>query len=155
MTKKVHISYDEIEDYVDTVKSCIERKEWKPDLIVGLSRGGLLPAVRLSHKMKIPMVSLVWATRDENGYNVTDCGLAEEASEGKKILIVDDICDSAETFRSLKEDWDNTVVKDIPWHEDVRFAALLYKESSQFEVEYMGGRVVDDSIWWVFPWEEE
>lgn len=31
---------------------------WKPDYIVGLTRGGLVPAVYLSHYLNVPMETL-------------------------------------------------------------------------------------------------
>ena len=40
----------------DTNKICdqIENDEFTPDVIVGISRGGLIPGVMISHKLNIP-----------------------------------------------------------------------------------------------------
>jgi hypoxanthine phosphoribosyltransferase len=75
--------------------------------------------------------------------------------DGMKILIVDDICDSGETFKTLIKDMNTSVVDDIAWHEQVRFAALLHKNGSHFHTDFKATTVLDESIWWVFPWEKE
>lgn len=155
MAKIAEITYEEIENMVDGLILEIEKQDWRPDLIIGLTRGGLLPAIRLSHKMEIPMVSLQWSTRENEEYRVSDCTLAEDAVAGKNLLIVDDLTDSGETFRTLMKDWETAVVDDINWHDNVRFGTLLYKEGSNFPTDYVASHVADESIWWEFPWEKK
>jgi hypoxanthine phosphoribosyltransferase len=71
---KIYLSWDIIETLVDVLAMNIKKSEI--DSIMGLPRGGLIPAVMLSHKLNLPLVF--------------------EPTE--KTLIVDDICDSGETF---------------------------------------------------------
>ena len=54
--------------YDEVVKYCNELADKliaiNPCLIVGVARGGLVPAVHLSHLLNLPMECLLWQTRD-------------------------------------------------------------------------------------------
>jgi hypoxanthine phosphoribosyltransferase len=78
--KKVYVKWKEIEELVDLLAQQITKSNYQFEHIFGLQRGGLIPAVLLSHKLGIPM------TQDPNKQNT---------------LIVDDICDSGLTFHEL------------------------------------------------------
>ena len=67
--------------------------------------------------------------------------------ETQKILVVDDICDTGNTFKILKELYRDKY-KDI----NVEFASLFTKDKSSHLVDYYGLSVAD-SIWLDFPWE--
>ena len=75
--EKIYLSWDEIETAVESLAYQIKNSDKKIDSINGLARGGLIPAVILSHKLGIPFTN-----DDSEGY----------------ILIVDDICDTGETL---------------------------------------------------------
>ena len=76
----------------------INADDFEPDVIVGISRGGLIPGVMISHKLNIPFKPVHASTRDfphwENYL---------PKSNDSKVLIVDDICDSGETFERLSK----------------------------------------------------
>lgn len=70
--------------------------------IIGLSRGGLIPGVMLSHQLGIPFESLGWSFRDSNVQNEFILNhIMNWTPTDKKILIVDDICDSGKTLLTL------------------------------------------------------
>ena len=78
------------------------------DILIGVNRGGCLPAVCLSHALKIPTTMIDYSTRD--GVNVHPHSLAEyfwqlsTKYEYRKVLIVDDLIDSGEqSKRSLQQ----------------------------------------------------
>jgi len=78
--EKVYYSWEEVEELVDLLAQQIVKSGRQIEHIFGLQRGGLIPAVLLSHKLGIPM------TQDPTRQN---------------ILIVDDICDSGKTFKEF------------------------------------------------------
>tara|TARA_B100001564_G_C20213952_1_gene478608 strand:- start:45 stop:449 length:405 start_codon:yes stop_codon:yes gene_type:complete len=84
MVNKLYIDWRELELLVDNLcKQIQERLFYTDDVytsIHGLSRGGLIPAVMVSHKLDIPY------TEDP-----TD-----------ETLIIDDICDSGKTLQTWK-----------------------------------------------------
>lgn len=76
---KIYLKWEEIEWLVNYLVQQILESGEQIDSIFGLPRGGLIPAVMLSHKLDLPLVFEPTPTT----------------------LIVDDICDSGKTFREL------------------------------------------------------
>ena len=96
--EKLFYSWDEQLKDTNEICALIEKDDFVPDVIVGISRGGLIPGVMISHKLNIPFKPVHASTRDfphwENYL---------PKSKDEKVLIVDDICDSGETFERLSE----------------------------------------------------
>jgi xanthine phosphoribosyltransferase len=135
---------------------------WRPDYIVGISRGGLLPAVMISHYFDIPLKPLQVSLRD-GGDCVSDLGMGEDAYEGKNILVIDDINDQGTTINWIMKDWpsgcfpDNDRWKHV-WGNNVRFAVVVDNMSSQCSIgmSYWGIEVnkAEQDVWIEFPYEE-
>jgi hypothetical protein len=78
--RKIGLNWDYIELAINNLAWEIQNSGHKIRAIKGLQRGGLIPAVMLSHKLNIPMI------KDSQVLDNT-------------ILIVDDICDSGVTLK--------------------------------------------------------
>ena len=141
MNYTLDMAYQDIGNIVTSVA----KDEWKPELIVGIQRGGLVPAVMLSHKLSVKMKVLPWSTRDWNDRSVPfDVQLAHDYSK-KRILIVDDIIDSGQTVRDL-----------MPKLPKARFAALIWNIRVTDASPHYFGRTIDREImkdWVNFFWE--
>ena len=74
---KIFISWDDINILVDELCSTISKSGAEIKSITGIERGGLIPAVMISHKLNIPYVTKI----------------------NKYTLVVDDICDTGETLK--------------------------------------------------------
>ena len=176
---KLYLNWKTIDQYCNKLAIQILKSEWKPDYIVGIGRGGLVPAVILSHILEVPMHSLkvtlrdgaeedcdhnCWMAEDAMGY-VTDRELIKSRWDSKfqkNILIIDDINDSGSTFAWIKEDWrssclPNELVWDKVWHKNVRFSTLINNLSSKETTDYSSLEInkSEDDVWIVFPWEQE
>jgi hypoxanthine phosphoribosyltransferase len=143
---------------------------WKPDYVVGITRGGLIPALMLSQYWNIPMETLKVSLRDENSDPESNLWMAEEAfgyvpyegtqlpaphdrvtsdpSLRKNILVVDDINDTGATLNWIKQDWPSGCLPNDPawndvWHNNVRFAVMIDNLSSKFDgkVDYCGEEI--------------
>ena len=127
----------------DLVKEVANRaSSFKPTHIVGITRGGLIPAVMLSHSFDLPMETLGVSFRDNRATHHTKFKPIDDA----RYLIVDDINDSGTTFK---------VVSDIFRNRRLTFAtsALINKEKSYFNVDFYGEMFYHDD-WINFPWEK-
>jgi len=80
----------------DILNLCDQLRHGGHDLIVGINRGGCIPAVCLSHNIKIPCSMIDFSTRD--GVNIMPENLsdyfAKVSQQYKTILLVDDLVDS-------------------------------------------------------------
>lgn len=92
------------ENFDRDIKSLVKQLRGKKfDLIIGINRGGCLPAVCLSHALKTPATMVDWSTRD--GANISPKSIKqyfqEISSQYKTVLIVDDLIDSGRAMKEL------------------------------------------------------
>lgn len=159
---KLIIDNEKFKSLVAGICREIANSSWRPDYIVGITRGGLLPAVMISHYLNIPMQSLDISLRD-GGECVSNLGMAEDAYAGKNILVVDDINDQGTTLNWLMQDWPSGCLPyeerwQHVWGHSVRFAVIVDNLSSKCEVamNYWGMEVnkAENDVWIEFPYEE-
>ena len=163
--EKVYYDYTKIHDWVNQISFQMQKDNWRPDYIVGLTRGGLIPATIMSNTLDIPMWTLKVSLRD-GGDTETNAWMAEDAygynEAPKNILIVDDINDTGATLDWIIQDWQgNPQSKDRRWDDvwgnNVRFAVLIDNLSSKFsrKVDYCAKTInkAEKDVWIVYPWE--
>jgi len=110
--------------------------------IVGLQRGGLPLAVKLSNLLDVPMEVLDYQTRDGS----SDLGLVDDQilkmGNLEHVLFVDDICDSGKTISDIKALYSNA-----------RFVTLCERNTGLTEFSPIRIEEMDDG-WIEFPWEK-
>ena len=139
-------SYDQLTKDLQQIVSHQKGENFRPDLIVGIKRGGLVPAVHLSHTFDVKMECVGWSTRDhvQREHNMV---VSEAVDMGHNVVFVDDINDSGLTMSQLKEHYVGQR------NANVVFTTLITKLDSQFTVDYAPFTLADDR-WVVFPWEK-
>jgi xanthine phosphoribosyltransferase len=173
-TPKIYYSDRDVRRYVHNIIRAMQQDNWCPDYVVGLTRGGLVPANMISQYLDVRMECLKVSLRDSDSDSESNLWMAEDAygheiydpmsgSDGrKKILIVDDINDTGATLNWIKKDWqsgcfpDDTQRWDHVWKDNVRFAVLADNQASDFQdVNYSGTEInkAEEDCWIVFPWE--
>jgi len=159
MSNKRYISNGQMQTGVLDIVTQMYHDEWRPDYIVGVTRGGLIPAVMMSHYTGIRMETIDVRLRDTFNSPEHALWMAEDAGAGKRILILDDINDTGETFKWIVKDWEESNPPadwlDI-WGNTVRFAAIIDNVPSKFDVDYTSIEInkAEDPAWIVFPFEE-
>jgi hypothetical protein len=124
---------------------------WTPDLLVGVGRGGLTPAVFLSHATGTPMVSIDFSTPIPEFNDRLIATLATRSRKAERQLFVEDINDSGRTIEAIRA----KLAAEGAVMDNIRFAVLLDNLSSVERIEYrfrsIDRRTTKD--WFVFPWE--
>lgn len=154
-TALIEYTYEDFVDGITYIADAVEQSGFEPDCIVGIVRGGSVPAVYLSHRLKIPVVMVSWNTRDDTVFgNESNTWIPEEINGGRKVLLVDDIVDGGETIKELLDDWNRSIAADLNT-DNIRVASMYYNTAQDVAVDFYH-RVVDrdvDQRWVIFPWE--
>ena len=180
--KKHFYSYNDVHNAAIDIVLKMYKDNWMPDYVVGITRGGLPLALRISNLLDCRMETLKVKLRDNKDEEQCESNLwmAEDAfgyvpleeqetykcrwdlSKRKNILVVDDINDTGATFNWIMQDWqsgclpDSHVWKDV-WDHNVRFATLTENLSSEFDkVRYYSHEVhkAEEDVWLIYPWED-
>lgn len=145
------VGWPEIERWADALAARIRAADRVPTTLVGLTRGGWVPARLLSDRLGVRrIVSLraqhwgVTATRD--GQAVLSEGLSGPVDHDS-VLLVDDITDTGESLELAVEHVANAHPSRL------ETAALLHIGHSKFVPTYYAEEIPrDEWVWIVFPW---
>lgn len=129
------VTWNEINELIDDLSKHI--KPLNKKYITGPQRGGLVPAVMLSHRCNLEFVNLT---------SILDESLDIPLNE---LIIVDDICDSGETFESL-----NRAFQYFETTPPITFISLFRRKGSEFKPHYYAN-VENSTDWILFPWEKD
>jgi len=149
---KSTISWSEYSSYLDLIANSIQNdiRDVKSYDIVGLSRGGLIPAASLAYKLDIKNVFSmgIRSYSDEKlqhdffVYQSVDVlGLKE------KIFIVDDISDTGETFNFLLNH-----LQQLKPEMHITTVSLVTKSKTKHKPDY-SSREYEHDVWVEFPWD--
>ena len=146
-----YIPYERFLADLEAVAVQLERDAWQPDFLIGIGRGGLVPAAFLSHRLGIAMLSVDVSSGEPGFAGELLDKLAAKVIAGKRILIVDDINDSGGTIAFLRAE----IEAKAGSGEGVRVAVLVNNIRSKAKAEYHGTELDRDADkrWFVFPWE--
>jgi len=126
----------------------IRRHEYRPEIIVGVSRGGWPPARVMSDLLQNPNLAnmKVEFYRDIGVRNkkphITQPVTMEVV--GKRVLVVDDVSDTGHSLRIVANHLHRKPVKDL------RVCTIYMKPQSIFRPDYY---VRTTRKWIIFPWE--
>lgn len=144
------VGRDEAYRLARTVSHKIIKSGFKPDIVLGISRGGLVPARMVCDLLLCNELITIgtehWGTSLKHELARIKFSLPEEADvTGKKVLVVDDVTDTGDSFSVLI---DYLKRKD---RVDIRTAVLHYKTCSAIIPDYWGEELKDWS-WIIYPW---
>lgn len=142
--------WNDIEEIADSLANKIIMNGFKPDYIIGITTGGLIPLYFLTKKLKIKNILTISAKsyNKDKQEKVEITYLPEIDLKNKKILLVDEV---AETGSSLRSVFEVVINKYQPM--EIKTATLaINKEKCKFYPDFY---VVEESEWVIFPWEKD
>ena len=115
--------------------------------VVGIARGGLVPATIISYELGLPLTTVHVSSYDgtERKNIIGNVNQLFDLPVNSKVLVVDDICDSGQTTDWIKNQLTQSEVK----HE---LACIFIKKQHKGKIRFYGSVVPEDK-WIVFPWE--
>ncbi|MCE4616403.1 MAG: hypothetical protein F7C09_04985 [Aeropyrum sp.] len=144
----MYISWDDVDEAVREVAASIRRSGFEPNVIVGILRGGVVPARLLADELGVEDIGIVEVKL------YTSIGVRKPRPyirqplvlevRGRNVLVVDDVSDSGLTLQYAIE------AVDLYMPSQVKTATLYIKPWTSLIPDYYA-RSVDK--WIVFPWE--
>ena len=122
---KRYLNWNDVDRAINRIVASINSSGVKFEAVGGLPRGGLIPAVILSHRLSVPFVAQ-----------------ANISSVVGDILVVDDICDTGRTLKRFK------------FEDNIYTAALHWKQSAEYQPHYFW-EIAYENEWIVYPWENK
>jgi len=146
--KKIIYSWKQFDKDCDSLVRKIKRSGYNPKTIVALARGGLCLGVRLSHRLKKPLLIISTKAYGENktAMNTVILNSSYTVPLQSPVLICDEISDSGLTLGVLVEHFKNLAV-------ELKTCTLLYKPRTRVKPDYFCNEVSNDS-WIDFVWEK-
>lgn len=171
MSGNIKVSWEEVEDLVSNIAKKMIADDFKPDIIVTILRGGVVPARLLCNFFDGASLFTVTAKpydkvddwQTEAGYlgniGAVRVGKIDLPIYGQeKIVIIDDISDSGKTFSAVIEEIYNKhsglyELNKLYNGKMLKTASLYLRGSSEFVPDFYGEKV-DHEKWFDFPWEK-
>lgn len=121
------------------------------DLIIGIARGGLVPAVSLSHRLNVPDLLMLGVRRNLSDDSYPPRGepsivtVDETQVSGRELVLIDDIVGDGATMR--------LAVSEVQRHNPKKIitASLVLNVEATFQPDFY---ILSVDDWVVFPWED-
>ena len=131
---------------VKKIEGLIQRDGYRPDVVVGIGRGGAIFAGWLAGNLTLPVAIVNWrGWRQDNVRNVeVDISVASLDVKGKSVLIAESRAKTGETCKKVKEYIESLGPR------DVSIAALYREANSQIKPDYCAYdnvKSVRDPLW--------
>ena len=142
------LNFETITEQIQELAHAI-KNTFKPEILIGISRGGLIITRLLSdylHQKKVMIIGIGFYT--DINTTAKQPTLLQDISEditNKRVLLIDDVADSGKSLEFAVEYLKTKGVKEI------RSVTLHYKPKSIFKPDYF---IDQTTKWIVYPWEQ-
>jgi hypoxanthine phosphoribosyltransferase len=142
--------WDELHDFAKNTAEKIKESDFHPDVIIGLSRGGLVPARMFCDFLHVKSCFTIKV--DHWGITASKDGKAKLTHKldmdltDRNVLIVDDITDTGQSMELSKKHIEELNPA------SVKTATLIHLKHSKYVPDFYGHE--RDWAWIVFPWNK-
>lgn len=160
MTEKIYYTNAEFVSGLSIIVDKLRNDNWIPEVIIGILRGGIIPAVYFSHAFNdLSLISVEWSIRDNIVGKYVPPELEGYLFSNSRMLVVDDICDSGATLVELFDEFKSIYRNEKliePINLNVRAAVMHYNEGQDNFIPNYYHHKINKNItptWIVYPWE--
>ncbi len=141
------LSWEEIESATEMLAQSVISTDFKPEILFGITLGGLIPLTLLAKKLKIKDVLSIYAhSYDKDTKKDLEIKYPPNADlRGKRVLLVDEIADSGDTLRAVSK------ILSEEYGAVLKTAVIVRKNACTFPTDFS---VILTDDWIVFPWEK-
>lgn len=127
----------EWEDFAIAIDTMIANIDFPVKTVVGIARGGVVPALVLAQRLEAKFEVVTWQTRD---------GLQQDHIKAMELndpttLFIDDLVDSGLTIESLRE-----------LAPDSKFGTI-HSKTEEVMLDICAYPMYNDGTWILYPWE--
>jgi xanthine phosphoribosyltransferase len=143
--EKYYYSYNEF--LKDTKELTLKAKEFKPDTLLAIARGGLTLAHFIANGLNIRRLYTLNSIHyiDDKKLDTLEIFNIPNLDDAKRVLIIDDIIDSGETLEAILDK-----LKRLYPNIEFKIATIFYKPSAKIKAHYT---VKKATLWIDFFWE--
>lgn len=147
MMETLKFTYTDIENIIKSKVSELKNTK-KIDGIIGIARGGMVPATIFAYQLNVPLYCVSvssYNNKEQTALNVLQ--LPSSLDNKTNILVIDDINDTGKTFSFI-----NSYLKTTFRNINVEFLSIFAKEHNEFPIADYCIKV-SNNAWIEFPWE--
>ncbi len=141
---KKFITWDEIHKHTLMLSNALltSNKNW--NIIVAITRGGLVPAGILSQTLNIKHIETIClSSYSDETHSQSEINILKKfETDREDVLVVDDLIETGKTFQIAKQMMPNAT-----------FSCLYSKTERSIIIDYFVKKY-DPNRWLVFPWED-
>ena len=135
-----YLDWDDIENLVKKTVLKIKKNNKKYDLIIGIKKGGIIPAILISRELDIKDIEFITIRKDKifkiNKFH----------KDKKYLLIIDEIYDTGKTFSIVNEYFKRFEL-------EYDYACLISRYRIPDNNKIVTGKILNHKKWIIFPWE--
>lgn len=144
IAKDIRLSWMDIQKLSEELAAKLQAtgKSWQK--IAAVTRAGMIPSCLVAYDLDIrhiETISVESYNKDEYTHKLTIHTMPTDAGTGAGMLVIDEICDTGNTFRAIRET--------LP---DATYACLIVKPDGA-PLADISVKTVDQTVWVHFPWE--
>ena len=147
--KAISLTWENVEDLLWDVFTALRTTGYDPDVVIGVARGGLIPA-----RLLVDYLQKKYICTLQMGHFIGEASLTEDPVliyplpevdlSDKKVLVVDDISDEGGTMKAVVDYLEGKVG-------EIRTAVLVSKADSRYHAHYCP-KIMQEWRWVFFPW---
>ena len=140
----VTISCTDFEQKIQQLYTEITKEGYKPDVIVGIARGGTIPATRLSYMFGVKEYGItITKNNDNKDIRELQTKILDDL-EGKNVLLIEDVLETGDSLRVGKE------YLELIKKANVKTAAFYTTSKTTKNPDFYLGEIEEVPAWW---WE--